>query len=102
MLAFCLAQSGGVAGAEGLGSDNAQRQTILDQCAKQLGFSDPGCTCIADGAEVQLSEAQRALLIAQITRDTPDIDRLTARLTPSERAIVTNFLHSAPGICADR
>ncbi len=87
----------------GFGAAPAQadsRADILSECAKQLKLPQSGCTCIADKADDELTEAQRFLLVATVSETSAERPAGLRDLKPEEVEEVMTFLGTAPGVCA--
>ncbi|MEO1492019.1 MAG: hypothetical protein AAFV19_07695 [Pseudomonadota bacterium] len=83
-------------------AEAGSRDAIMAECAKQLGFSTSGCTCIADKADDELTDSQQFLLVASITETEAERPSGLRELTPEEVEEVMTFLGQAPGVCANK
>jgi hypothetical protein len=83
-------------------AEAGSRDAIMAECAKQLGFSTSGCTCIADKADDELTDSQQFLLVASITETEAERPAGLRELTPEEVEEVMTFLGQAPNHCANK
>jgi hypothetical protein len=73
--------------------------TLRSECGKQLRLSPSGCECIVNSARAQLSDQERELVVAHVTRD-PNAMAKQQGMTRDSAMRVMNFMVNAPQTCA--
>lgn len=78
----------------------ADREAILNSCRTVLQLPEAGCQCIADNAEVQLSEAEYGVFVKGISDPASMNTHIVgAGLGGDEVMNITNFMTTAPTQC---
>ena len=73
----------------------------IEAACKSHGYTaEVGCPCIADRAMEQMNEAQRAWLVASISRNKTELARLQGAMTVVEIVAVGTFMTLAPQQCS--
>jgi hypothetical protein len=73
----------------------------IEAACKAHGYAaGSACPCIADRAMQQMNEAQRAWLVASITRNQAESARLQGTMTVVEIVAVGTFMTLAPQQCS--
>jgi hypothetical protein len=73
--------------------------TLRSECGKQLQLSPSGCECIVNSARAELSDQERELVVAHVTRD-PNVMAKQQGMTRDSAMKVMNFMVNAPQKCA--
>ena len=84
-------------GAPALAEDDYD--VIRSSCKADLRLSDSGCDCVVARAKSELSDAQRAFLVASVKKDPTMIAAAQGQLTGDEMMAMMNFMTRTPRQC---
>ncbi len=75
-------------------------QTILAQCAIEMGYTEAECACMMDGVRPRLTQRQIEYFVVRITRNEPEIQRMNTFVGLFERLAILREVRSAAETCA--
>ena len=75
-------------------------QTILAQCAVEMGYTDVECTCLMATVRPNLTQRQIEYFVARVTRNTAEIQRMNTFVGLFERFAILREVRAAAEICA--
>ena len=98
-----IAFAGAAAMALALGAGRAladDYDTLRSECAKQLQLSPSGCDCIADSARDELTDEERSLVVAHVTRQQDQIASLQHDMSGESVMKAVTFMSTTPQKCS--
>lgn len=85
--------------ATGAWAEATDAAAVAAACAGASNLPEPVCLCMGARAMEDLTEDQRALLVAGFEGDDPRAATLRAGLTPAEMMGVAGFVTNTPTAC---
>lgn len=76
-------------------------EEFIEACLLTGGYEREVCECTAEKATAELSATSRAFVVATLTKDKHEIERLSDELSMQEALAAGKFMAKTPGLCVE-